>query len=311
MPQFVQIGDFFDLNKRKLNMFSKLTTERRLRTEDDAKELMKSEAYKNSSHKDFKATKAKVKEIFDGLYPEPKKETEQEMESRIFSKARTEIGSPKGLGLGESVSSTYANLDDTPKIKLGLQKLGYYNKPKYGMNEFPDTPMFEGITKFQKDNNLKVDGKINPDGETLKFMNNQIKMSMSKDTGNSRPQSISSKVINNMYPAPLTIVKTIQEGFANAKNFKTIEKETGKGYSDKYKHAYISHKGAENGLVGAATIGAMGAGREVLQVISGKNTPKDALKDMDANIYGIKNGLFNTKESADASIQKKYKKHPK
>lgn len=58
------------------------------------------------------------------------------------------------------------DLDDALRTKKALHRLGYYRIPSYGMNPYPDEPLFDGITRFQKDHDLVVDGVMKPDGET-------------------------------------------------------------------------------------------------------------------------------------------------
>ena len=56
---------------------------------------------------------------------------------------------------------------DVLLLKNELGKRGYYNAPDYGITEYPDKLLFDGIRQYQKDNGLKVDGVIRPDGETI------------------------------------------------------------------------------------------------------------------------------------------------
>lgn len=65
--------------------------------------------------------------------------------------------------------------DDVLQVKKSLQGLGYYKEPKYGITEFPDHEMFSSIRKFQKDQNLKIDGILKPNGETQGAIDNQLK----------------------------------------------------------------------------------------------------------------------------------------
>lgn len=44
------------------------------------------------------------------------------------------------------------------------------------MTEYPDKALFSGIKSFQKDNNIKVDGVILPEGETESSLNNSIEV---------------------------------------------------------------------------------------------------------------------------------------
>ncbi|MHA1575549.1 MAG: M23 family metallopeptidase [Alphaproteobacteria bacterium] len=57
---------------------------------------------------------------------------------------------------------------DILKTKKKLKKLKYYKEDDKagGMHGYPDRGLFEGIEKFQKDNDLKIDGKMKPRGET-------------------------------------------------------------------------------------------------------------------------------------------------
>lgn len=57
-------------------------------------------------------------------------------------------------------------------MKGFLKTQGYYEEnPKTGLNGFTDEPMFEGLKSFKKDNGLKVDGIMKPDGETERKIN--------------------------------------------------------------------------------------------------------------------------------------------
>jgi hypothetical protein len=60
-----------------------------------------------------------------------------------------------------------ADLDDVLRTKLALGKLGHFEMPSYGMTEYPDEPLFQGIEKFQERHGLRRDGVMKPDGETV------------------------------------------------------------------------------------------------------------------------------------------------
>ena len=93
-------------------------------------------------------------------------------DENIFSKIAKEAVRSAGLQLDEGVSSSYANKEDTARVKFGLNKLGYYDEPeKTGMNTIPDKEMFDGVKHFQKDNGLQVDGYLKPFGETINKIN--------------------------------------------------------------------------------------------------------------------------------------------
>ncbi len=63
-------------------------------------------------------------------------------------------------------SNSAADPDDTLNTKRALGSLGYYATPSYGMTEYPDQGLFDGIKTFQKDNGLTKDGVMKPAGET-------------------------------------------------------------------------------------------------------------------------------------------------
>lgn len=70
--------------------------------------------------------------------------------------------------------SGQTDLDDILKIKKALAKTGHYEAPEYGLTPYPDKKLFGAIKKFQKDNKLKIDGVINPDGETINALKDTL-----------------------------------------------------------------------------------------------------------------------------------------
>ena len=65
-------------------------------------------------------------------------------------------------------------LNDVQKIKSALLQLGYYNIPEYGFTPYPDEKLFQAIKSFQKDEGLKVDGVMKPQGETIKALSRKF-----------------------------------------------------------------------------------------------------------------------------------------
>jgi len=63
-----------------------------------------------------------------------------------------------------------ANVNTNPQdvfaAKAFLQDQGHYAAPEWGLSEFPDRALFDAIKAFQKSNGLRVDGVMNPEGET-------------------------------------------------------------------------------------------------------------------------------------------------
>lgn len=73
-------------------------------------------------------------------------------------------------------------LDDVLRTKAVLKKLGYYSTRNQEMSPYPDDAMFTGIEKFQRDNGLRVDSVVKPDGQTLKAMNSTLEMQPAAET---------------------------------------------------------------------------------------------------------------------------------
>ena len=74
------------------------------------------------------------------------------------------------------------NPDDILAVKRGLNLVGYYEKPSYGITEYPDAEIFKSIKAYQKDRKLKIDGIINPDGETIRQINKDVRISVRTPT---------------------------------------------------------------------------------------------------------------------------------
>jgi peptidoglycan hydrolase-like protein with peptidoglycan-binding domain len=64
-----------------------------------------------------------------------------------------------------------ADEDDVLNVKQQLNVLGHYEVPSYGMTRYPDSRLFDGITSFQREQGLTVDGYMQPDGETETRLN--------------------------------------------------------------------------------------------------------------------------------------------
>lgn len=59
-----------------------------------------------------------------------------------------------------------AKPQDILNIKTVLNDLDYYNRPSIPITPYVDNDLFDGIKNFQRDHDLKVDGVMNPNGET-------------------------------------------------------------------------------------------------------------------------------------------------
>ncbi|MCR4376541.1 MAG: peptidoglycan-binding protein [Rhodospirillales bacterium] len=75
----------------------------------------------------------------------------------------------KPVGLSYALDET-----DVLNTKSALSSLGHYKEPDTGMTPWPDTPMFEGLKTFQKDQGLKVDGLMKPGGPTEKALRSSM-----------------------------------------------------------------------------------------------------------------------------------------
>lgn len=79
------------------------------------------------------------------------------------------------IKLKNTIGETYnVDLNDIEPTKHALNMLGYYDIPTYGMNTYPDMPMFKGIKSFQKKTGLRVDGIMRPGGETERTINRRL-----------------------------------------------------------------------------------------------------------------------------------------
>jgi peptidoglycan hydrolase-like protein with peptidoglycan-binding domain len=81
------------------------------------------------------------------------------------------------LGLSSTISPfNDTQPDDVLKTKMALAQTGHYQVPSFGVTPYPDTPMIDGIKKFQQNNGLKVDGIMKPNGPTENALGQQTKV---------------------------------------------------------------------------------------------------------------------------------------
>lgn len=67
-------------------------------------------------------------------------------------------------------TSSRADATDVVLTKHVLSRLGHFDAGKHELTPFPDAPLFNGISAFQKANDLHVDGVMRPEGETAKAL---------------------------------------------------------------------------------------------------------------------------------------------
>ncbi|MCB1650752.1 MAG: hypothetical protein KDI46_01735 [Alphaproteobacteria bacterium] len=171
------------------------------------------------------------------------------------------------------------DLDDIAKIKRAMKGLGYYDDSDTGYSPYPDKRLFHSIQAFQKDNDLKTDGVIKPEGPT----HETIKKELAK-------QSKSGNVFSDF--------------IRNRKDM--IEADTID--ADKYFHCKANYEAAERGQVSSFIADALSMGREIYgQVI--KNDPlTDMVEDQKANRYGRKaarSGKYKSASEACATFRPK------
>ena len=64
--------------------------------------------------------------------------------------------------------------DDALVVKRSLERLGYYERPSWGLGDFTDQSLFKGSERFQQDHALTVDGLMYPNGETAQALGQQL-----------------------------------------------------------------------------------------------------------------------------------------
>lgn len=67
-------------------------------------------------------------------------------------------------------ASASAHPADVTMVKGALTRLGFYQAPDWGIDEFPDRALFDAIQAFQKASGLKADGVIDPGGKTEEML---------------------------------------------------------------------------------------------------------------------------------------------
>lgn len=80
-------------------------------------------------------------------------------------------------------------------------------------------------------------------------------------------------------------------------------------YYDKYKHALLNCKLAQQGDVGAWTADIASRGKEFLDLVTGGNTLSESYADMQANLQGRKLGYNNPNGDCNQMVQQYYPKY--
>lgn len=205
------------------------------------------------------------------------------------------------LKLKREISETTANInpDDVFSVKNKLKEMGYYKMPEWGMTKFTDNQMFDGIRQFQKDNGLKIDGVIKPEGETENTINKKIKDRIWGD----KTKKVLDVYLNSDHSYPGNIRSGIVAPYNDmVRNFNDMNKLGLKG-ADKFFHCKGNYEAAKRGAWGRVIATSMSAVKEAKDLI--KYGVTDSLADWRAN----QKGWRGAKEGK--SLQESCPTHPR
>lgn len=175
--------------------------------------------------------------------------------------------------------------EDTAAVKFALTGLGYYDDARSGLSPYGDDKLFRAINAFQKDNNLKIDGVIKPDGPTQKTMKKRLK---------------NNEKAGNVFGDFL-------------KNYRDMKK-TGFVDGDKYFHCKANYEATERGWGGETAAHILSKTKEVLwaprEIYRGGvfGAWNDTKQDMRANRHGreaAKSGKYRSAQDACAIYRPK------
>jgi hypothetical protein len=151
------------------------------------------------------------------------------------------------------------DINDSGIVKTALRSLGYYKvENEDDFTPYVDSQLFGSIKKFQKDEKLKVDGIINPDGETHSRLKENIK----------RTEQSAGAFLDF------------------TKNYFTLLKENVKS-SDKYFHCKANFEAGSRGVYGEDAAKFLSNAHEYVDDLSG-DSKEDSADDQRANVYGRK-----------------------
>lgn len=186
------------------------------------------------------------------------------------------------LKLKKEVSETTADIepDDVLSVKNKLKDFGYYQEPEWGITNFTDNQMFDGIRRFQADNKLQVDGIIKPAGETETKINEKIKNST---WGNKTKKVLDNYVKDyNNYPGK-TNTGIMAPYKDMVRNFGDMNRLGLEG-ADKFFHCKGNYEAAKRGAWGKTVATTMSLAKELKDVF--KYGLDDSLSDWRANQRG-------------------------
>lgn len=182
--------------------------------------------------------------------------------------------------LNKSLQLNQSNdLEDTANIKFALISLGYHDDTDEGLSPYPTEKLFHSIKSFQKDNSLKVDGVIKPDGPTQKTIKDRLNESAEKAGA----------------------FQDFVKNYLDMRAADTID-------ADKYFHCKANFEASKRGWAGDGVARSLSDQREAYgQKYKGEDK-KDMVQDMIANAHGrsaARNGEYETAEQACAIFRPK------
>ena len=170
------------------------------------------------------------------------------------------------------------DLEDSANIKFALTSLGYHDDTEEGLSPYPTEKLIHSVKSFQKDNDLKVDGVINPDGPS----HNKIKQ----------------KLKENNAETSLTIFQKRRQDMMEADTHG----------ADKYFHCLANYEATSLGNGGWIDAYALSAAREAYGILIKKDPLDDVKEDLKANKHGresARSGKYKTAQEACAIFRPK------
>ena len=128
------------------------------------------------------------------------------------------------LKLNKEVSEHTSDIEpiDVLSVKNRLKNLGYYKEPEWGITNFTDNQMFDGIRNFQENNGLKVDGVMKPDGETEKKLNEIIERRKIQQDNPSAQTDSNKEIRDRMYSVIKEHEHSVEFPYKDHKGYITV-----------------------------------------------------------------------------------------
>lgn len=128
------------------------------------------------------------------------------------------------LKLNKEVSEHTSDIEpiDVLSVKNRLKDLGYYKEPEWGMTNFTDNQMFDGIRNFQENEGLKVDGVMKPDGETENKINEVIEKKNGQQDNPSAQTDPNKEIRDQMYSVIKEHEHSVEFPYKDHKGYITV-----------------------------------------------------------------------------------------